>query len=58
MYNKDVLDNFIGSQVGPLAVPGPRHGPIDRWLSPPLLLFFLICAQKKKHTAHIVCVAA
>jgi len=22
-YNKDILDNFIGGQAGPLAVPGP-----------------------------------
>jgi len=37
-YNKDILDNFIGIQAAPLQCWALGHGPIDRWLSPPLLI--------------------
>jgi len=30
MYNKDILDNYIGSQVGPLQFRALGLGPIDR----------------------------
>jgi len=30
MYNKDILDNFIRSQAGPLQCRALGHGPIDR----------------------------
>ena len=33
VYNKDIFDNFIGSQQ----CRALGHGPIDRWFSPPLM---------------------